>query len=120
MISAEEVSRPTDDICILLAQWNPPANSDVSDIAKYIVYVPSRNISESDVPFTVSTLTVPNCGDDIGILVAAVNRIGCAGLNSSEVQPSLIDIPMGPITAESVSTASISDSEGGSASTSRE
>ena len=42
---------------------------------------------------TMSTLTVSNCGDDIRVQVTAVNRIGCVGMNSSEVQPILLDIP---------------------------
>ena len=92
-ISATEISRPIDTLCIILVQWDPPANSDASDIDQYIVYVPSRNIEvtvSSSSPLT--TLTVMNCGDDIRIQVAAVNR-GCVGMNSSEVPLILLDIP---------------------------
>ena len=106
MISAEEI-QPRDNICIILVTWDPPANSDDTDIDQYRVYVPSRNISDNVLSSTISTLTVPNCGDDIRIQIAAVNRIGCVGMNSSEVQPVLLDIPTAPAT-----------SEGGSASTS--
>jgi hypothetical protein len=96
MISATEISRPRDDICIILVQWDPPpANSDVSEIGQYIVYVPSRNIRVVSTS-TVSTLTVTNCGDNVRIQVAAMNHIGCVGLNSSEVQPLLLDIPTVP------------------------
>jgi hypothetical protein len=56
---------------------------------------------------------VPNCGDDVRVQVAAVNRVGCLGMNSSEVQPILLDIPTAP--ADNVSITTI---EGGSASTS--
>ena len=110
-ISAAEISRPRDDICIILVQWDPPANSDPSDIDQYIVYVPSRNIRDV-LSFTLTTLTVMNCGDDIRVQVVAVNLVGCVGMNSSEVQPVLLDIPTGP-TDDGLTTT-----EGGSASTS--
>ena len=85
--------------------WDPPANSDTSDIDHYIVLVPSRNIILSTI---LTTFTVPNCGDDIRIQVAAVNRVGCVGMNSSEVLP---------IPSDSISTAPAA-TEGGSATTS--
>ena len=91
-IDAAEISRPRDNICIILVTWDPPANSDPSDIDQYRVYVPSRNISDIS-SSTISTLTVPNCGNDILVQVAAVNRIGCVGMNSSEVQLTRLDIP---------------------------
>ena len=37
----------------------------------------------------IVVLRVPNCHDDDGILIAAVNRFGCIGPNSTEVPPSL-------------------------------
>ena len=84
--------------------WSPPANSDPSEIDQYRVYVPSRNIRDVS-SSTVSTLTVSNCGDDTRMQVAAVNRIGCVGMNSSEVLP----VSLGTAHATT---------EGGSASTS--
>ena len=93
-ISAAEISRPVNNICIILVTWDPPANSDPSDIDQYIIYVPSRNIREVS-SSTISTLTVLNCGDDIHVQVAAVNLFGCVGPNF-EVQPSLLDIPSPP------------------------
>ena len=94
-IRAAEISRPSDRICIILVTWDPPANSDASDIDQYIVYVPSRNIRDDTASSTISTLelTVSNCSDDIRVQITAVNRIGCVGMNSSEVQPILLDIP---------------------------
>ena len=113
MISAAEIFR--DDICVILVIWAPPTNSDQSDITQYIVYIPSRNIR--DISFsTLNTLTLSNCGDDIRIQVAAVNRVGCVGMNSSEVQPILLDIPTAPATSEGESATTTT--EGGSASTS--
>jgi hypothetical protein len=52
----------------------------------------------------ISVLRVPNCQDEnTRIQVAAVNRVGCMGINSYEVQPSLLDdIPT--TTAGNVST----------------
>jgi hypothetical protein len=80
------------DICIILVQWGPPANSDASDVNQYIVYIPSRNIRDIS-SSTISTLMVSNCGNDTRIQVAAVNRAGCVGMNSSEVQAVLLDLP---------------------------
>ena len=90
-IDAREISRPVENIYIILVQWAPPTNSDAADIAQYIVYVPSRNVNmtvSSSSP-TLTTLSVPNCGDDVRVQVAAVNR-GCEGMNSSEVPPVLL------------------------------
>jgi hypothetical protein len=44
--------------------------------------------------------------DDTRIQVAAVNRFGCMGRNSSEVQPSLLDTITPTATAEGGSWAS--------------
>ena len=103
LISANEI-RPRDNTCIILVTWDPPANSNASDIDQYIVYVPSRNIRNIS-SSTMSTLTVLNCDDDTLVQVAAVNRIGCVGMNSSEVLP----VSLGTAHATT---------EGGSASTS--
>ena len=91
--------------------WSPPANSDPSEIDQYRVYVPSRNIIDIS-SSTISTFTVPNCDEDTRVQVAAVNRAGCVGMNSSEVQLTLLDIPAGPTDDGSTTT------EGGSAQTS--
>ena len=88
-VRAAEVSPPTESICIILVQWDPPTNAEQSDIDRYIVYVPSRGIVDIE-SSAISVLRIPNCRNGIGILVAAVNRIGCMGQNSSEVQPSLL------------------------------
>ena len=90
--------------------WDPPANSDPSDIDQYTVYVPSRDIREDSLS-TVSTLSVSNCGDDIRIQIAAMNRVGCVGMNSSEVLLVLIDTPSSPTDDGSTTT------QGGSAPT---
>ena len=94
MIRAAEVSQITENICIILVQWDPPANTAGSDIDGYIVYVPSRNINDT-VSSTISTLRIRYCGDDLRVQVAAMNRIGCVGMNSSAVQPVLLNIPTG-------------------------
>ena len=90
--------------------WSPLANIDPSDIDQYIVYVPSQGIRDTS-SSTISTFTVPNCGDDTRIQVAAMNRIGCVGMNSSEVQLTLLNIPTPSNGNGSVTT------EGGSATT---
>ena len=113
-ITASEISRSIDNVCIILVQWGPPTNSDASDIAKYIVYISSRNIERtvSAAPPTFTTLPIMNCGDDARVQIAAVNRIGCVGMNSSEVPPTLRDVPTVPTDNGSATT------EGGSTSTS--
>ena len=109
-ISATEISQRIGTTCIILVTWSPLANSDASDIAQYVIYVPLRNIEVTiSSVSTITTLSVPNCGDDVRIQVAAVNRDGCVGMNSSEVQPILLDIPAGPTgsaTTEGGSTSS--------------
>jgi hypothetical protein len=101
--------------------WDPPANTDVSDVDQYIVYVPSQNIRDVS-SSTLTTLTVMNCGDDTRVQVAAVNRFGCEGMNSSEVQPNLLEIPIAPTDDGSVTTesgpATRTTTEGGSTPTS--
>jgi hypothetical protein len=92
-INAREISQPRDSICVILVQWDPPTNIDASDIGQYIVYIPSRNIMMNVSSSTLTTLTVSNCGDDIRVHVAAVNRVGCVGQYSPEVQLILLDIP---------------------------
>ena len=89
-IRAAEVSESFDDYCIILVTWDPPANSDGSDIDHYIVYVPSRNIKNDNETSAIVPLRVPNCHDNIRIKIAAVNIFGCMGLNSSEVRASLL------------------------------
>ena len=88
-VRAAEVSPPNDNICIILVQWDPPTNTDQSNIDRYIVYVPSRDIMDIE-SSAISVLRIPNCREgNVGIQVAAVNHIGCLGQNSSEIQPSL-------------------------------
>ena len=101
-INAEEIARPT-DICIILVMWDLPANSAGSDIDLYIVYVPSRNISDT-VSSTISTLRIQNCGDDLRVQVAAMNRVGCIGMNSSAVQPILFPMGGSAITTSATTT----------------
>ena len=120
MITATEMLRPCDNICIILVTWDPPANSNGSDIDQYIVYVPSRNIG-NNISNNIITLTVSNCDDDIHVQVAAVNRDGCEGMNSSEVLP--VPLPTAPATTESGSAMTTEEgsstiTEGGSTFTS--
>ena len=105
-ITASEISRSAENTCVILVQWGPPTNSDVSDIDQYIVYVPSRNIVVTipSSPPTFTTLPVQNCGDDIHVQVAVVNRNGCVGMNSSEVPAILRDVPTVPTDNGSTTT----------------
>ena len=81
--------------CDLSLTWNPPANTDINGLT-YKIYVPSRDI-EMDVSDTNHVFNVKNCLDDnVRVLVAAVNRFGCEGQNSSAVQPILLTVQLGP------------------------
>ena len=54
-----------------------------------------------DVSNTNHELNVVNCRDnDVRVLVAAVNRFGCEGPNSSQIQPILLEIPTVPPEAQ--------------------
>ena len=112
-VRAVEISERIEDNCIILVEWDPPASSNGSDIDHYIIYIPSRNIIYNE-SSTVTVLRVPSCHDDDGLIVAAVNRFGCIGLNSSEIRPNLFFDAI-PTTAGGSTTTSI---EGGSTSTS--
>ena len=89
-VRAAEVSPPIENVCIILVTWDPPANTDQSDIDRYIVYVPSRNITDIE-SSAISVLRIPNCRSDDTIQVAAVNRFECVGMNSSKIQPNLFN-----------------------------
>ena len=87
-VRAAEVSERIENDCVILVTWDPPANSDGSDIGHYILNVTSRNIVDIE-SSAISVLRIPNCRSDDTIQVAAVNRFGCVGMNSSEERPSL-------------------------------
>ena len=73
--------------------WDPPASIGRFDIDRYIIYAPLRNMMNISFSTTIG-LTIPNCrvGNN-SIQVAAVNRLGCVGPNSSYIQLSLLEIP---------------------------
>ena len=78
--------------------WDPPTNIDRSDIDHYIIYVPSRNIMNISSSNTID-LNITNCRDgNNSIQVAAVNRLGCVGPNSSHIQLNLIFSEMQVVT----------------------
>ena len=89
--------------CEILVTWDPPTNIDRSDIDRYMVYVPSRNMMEIEFS-TTTILVVPNCcsDDTLSLQVAAMNRFGCVGPNSSPTQLRLMELP----TTTSVNTVS--------------
>lgn len=83
------------DSCDFLVTWNPPDNIiDRSIIDRYIIYIPLRNIEEVETSAT-TVLSIPNCRDGgISIRVAAVNSVGCEGLNSIAIEPNLLEMPI--------------------------
>ena len=88
-VRAAQVSQDN-DYCIILVQWDTPANVDESDIDHYIITVLSRIIVE-DESSAITALRIRNCHRNDSIQVAAVTRFGCTGENSLETQPSLLD-----------------------------
>ena len=68
--------------CVILVKWDPPANS--VDITNYVVYVPVLNMNVTTDSF-ISSLPLRDCSQRFGITVAAVNNFGCIGINSSKV-----------------------------------
>ena len=79
--------------CDFIVTWNPPINIDRPNIDHYIIYVPLRNIRKVEFS-TTTVLNVSNCRNGgISIQVAAVNSVGCAGLNSTAIEPNLLEMP---------------------------
>jgi hypothetical protein len=90
----EAIERTAGD-CDFLVTWDPPDNVDRFDIESYmyIINVPSQNMM--NISFSTSIVfALPNCrvGNN-SIQVAAVNRFGCVGPNSSLIQLSLLEVP---------------------------
>ena len=117
-VRAAEISERTGSRCTILVTWNPPANTDESDINEYIVFVPSQGIRRT-APSAISVLSIRECSDDIRIQVAAVNLFGCIG-PSFDLQPSLSDISTTPTENKTASTSNTHNipSQGGSSSAS--
>ena len=82
--------------CDFLVTWDPPTNIDRFDIDRYMIYVPLRNMAKVEVS-TTTVLNISDCRDSsIRIEVSALNNFGCEGLNSTEIQPSLLEMPTIP------------------------
>ena len=90
-VEAVETSPPTENVCVILVRWARPASSNGSDIDHYIVSIPSRNITEDSEQFTINSLYVRDCRDNISVHVAAVNHLGCKGQPSADVLARLLD-----------------------------
>ena len=94
------MARQVSQDCNLLLTWNRPANTDTDGLT-YKIYVPSRGIVIADVSDPNHEFNVVNChDDDVRVLVAAVNRFGCEGPNSSQIQPILLEMPTVPPEAQ--------------------
>ena len=81
-VGATAIARLFENDCEILVKWDPPANS--LDITHYIVYVPAPNV-DATTNSLINSLPLRDCPESFGIKVAAVNRFGCIGINSSEV-----------------------------------
>ena len=86
-IGATAILRSSENDCEVLVKWDPPANS--LDITNYIVYIPALNINATTDSFIISLL-LRDCPERFNITVAAINRFGCIGSNSSKV---LVQLP---------------------------
>ena len=92
------MARQVSQDCDLSLTWTHPANTDINGLT-YKIYVPLQGIMIANVSATNHEFNVINCrDDDVRVLVAAVNRFGCEGQNSSavQVQPIPLEIPTVP------------------------
>ena len=89
-IGATAVLQSSENDCEILVKWDPPPNS--VDITNYMLYVPTRNMKiTTNSP--IYSLLLRDCPESFGLIVAAVNRFGCIGINSSEVNVTLQPTP---------------------------
>ena len=65
--------------CVILVKWDPPANN--LDIDHYIVYVPLLNMDANETSLISTIRLLRDCPESLDIIVAAVNRFGCKGIN---------------------------------------
>ena len=72
--------------CEILVKWDPPLNSE--DIINYLIYFPALNMNVTADSFIYSLL-LRDCPERFNITVAAINRFGCIGINSSEISVTL-------------------------------
>ena len=99
-VEAVEVSdrERNEDNCVIVVQWDPPANTNPSDINQYTVNVTTQNIlaDTGTRSNTIHVARVPECDGDVRVQVVAVSSLGCVG-PSVEVLPSLLgNIPTSP------------------------
>ena len=96
-VSARELSAGS---CEVLVEWIPPNNTDSagSRIDHYVIYTPSLDrMDTSDIARFV--INIPNCRNSIIVIrIAAVNSIGCEGLSSDGISPTLLPLPPTPDT----------------------
>ena len=76
--------------CEILVKWDPPTIS--VDITNYIIYIPVLNMNVTTDSF-IKSLLLRDCPESIGVIIAAINRFGCIGSNSSEVHVPVQLIP---------------------------
>ena len=102
-VGATAVLQLSESDCEIVVKWDPPANS--VDITNYLVYVPALNMNVTTNSFILS-LPLRDCPKSFGVKVAAMNRFGCIGINSSEVNVTLTPqstsgVSTSPATSES-------------------
>ena len=72
--------------CVVLVKWDPPANSVDITHYNYVVYALNMNATINSL---ITSLPLRDCPESFGVKVAAINRFGCIGMNSSEVNVTL-------------------------------
>ena len=90
----------SENVCEILVKWDPPANS--VDIINYMVYVSALDMKVTTYTDSfVSSLLLRDCPESFGIIVTAINRFGCIGINSSEINIALQMQPASELSSES-------------------
>ena len=90
--------------CKILVKWDPPANS--IDISSYMVYnIISSIHMDTNTTFLLSFHHLRDCPESVSVKVAAINRFGCIGINSSEVYVRVAVQPTTTSTSTSISTS---------------
>ena len=99
-VMATILQLPEND-CKLQVKWDPPANS--INISYYRVYniIPSSNMDTNKTSLLSSLHNLRDCSESVSVKVAAINRFGCFGINSSEVYARVALQPTSNSTSES-------------------
>ena len=115
MTAVKEASLPDSD-CVIHLQWQPPNNTEQTEIRNYIITIEYKQGVPSTTPATSPhaslNLIVKGCARDAVIRVSAVDSCGREGLSSNgTLEELLVSNPL--TTAMTASSQSQTDNLGG-------